>query len=186
MLSIVEAMDDPGLFQPWFRGATWNGWRSILRAAYALPMSDDDRTFFRSVADRDPPARRVREAWFIAGRRSGKDSIASLITAHSAAMFDRKQGKLRRGEKALCSCLASDRDQSKIVLNYVRSYFDDTNSGHNIVATVFLAGDLYVSGLWPDRDASGRRDGICERDSGLMRQRILRQDQGGRRYCRAR
>jgi hypothetical protein len=125
MLSIVESMDDPGLFQPWFRGPTWNGWRTVLKAAYALPMNDVERAFFRTVAERDPPKKRVREAWLVAGRRSGKDSVASLVTAYSASMFDRKQSELRRGEKALCSCLASDRDQSKIVLNYVRSYFDD-------------------------------------------------------------
>src|SRR5262249_18385133 len=69
--------------------------------------------------------RRVREAWFVAGRRSGKDSIASLITAHAASMFDRKSGRLRRGERALCACLATDRDQARIVLGYWRSYFDD-------------------------------------------------------------
>jgi hypothetical protein len=125
MLSIVESMDDPGLFQPWFRGPTWNGWRTVLKAAYALPMNNVERAFFRTVAERDPPKKRVREAWLVAGRRSGKDSVASLVTAYSASMFDRKQSELRRGEKALCSCLASDRDQSKIVLNYVRSYFDD-------------------------------------------------------------
>jgi hypothetical protein len=125
MLSIVEAMDDVGLFQPWFRGASWDGWRTLLRAMFALPMDDAQRAFFRSVADRDPPKRRVREAWLVAGRRSGKDSIASLITAYTASMFDRKRGKLRRGERALCSCLATDRDQSKIVLNYVRSYFEE-------------------------------------------------------------
>jgi hypothetical protein len=124
-MNIVEAMSDPVLFQPWFRGRTWDNWRTVLKAAYALPMSDIERSFFRIVAERDPPKKRVRETWICAGRRSGKDSVASLITAYSASMFDRKQGKLRRGEKALCSCLASDRDQSKIVLNYVRSYFDD-------------------------------------------------------------
>jgi hypothetical protein len=124
-MNIVEAMSDPILFQPWFRGRTWDNWRTVLKAAYALPMSDIERSFFRIVAERDPPKKRVRETWICAGRRSGKDSVASLITAYSASMFDRKQGKLRRGEKALCSCLASDRDQSKIVLNYVRSYFDD-------------------------------------------------------------
>jgi hypothetical protein len=124
-VNIVEAMADPVLFEPWFRGRTWDNWRTILKAAFALPMTDIERAFFRTVAERDPPRRRVREAWFVAGRRGGKDSIASLITAHSASMFDRKAGKLRRGERALCSCLATDRDQAKIVLNYTRSYYDD-------------------------------------------------------------
>jgi hypothetical protein len=124
-MNIVEAMDDVGLFQPWFRGRSWNNWRTILKASHALPMSDDERAFFRTIAERDPPKKRVKEAWLIAGRRSGKDSIASLVIANSSAMFDRKQGKLRRGERALVSCLATDRDQAKIVLNFTRSYFND-------------------------------------------------------------
>jgi hypothetical protein len=60
--------------------------------------------------------------WIIAGRRAGKDSVASLIAAHAAALFD-QQRKLRPGERAAVLCLACDRDQSRIVLNYVRSYF---------------------------------------------------------------
>ena len=66
----------------------------------------------------------VRELWVIGGRRGGKDSIASLIIAHAAALFDGAD-KLRPGERALCMCLACDREQAKIVLDYSRSYFSD-------------------------------------------------------------
>jgi len=91
MISIVEAMDDGELFEPWFRGASWDGWRAVLKAAFALPMSAEEVAFFRSIAgDRDPPRRRVRELWCIVGRRGGKDSIASLIAAHAAALFDQE------------------------------------------------------------------------------------------------
>src|SRR5262249_31838691 len=41
-----------------------------------------------------------------------------------AAFFDPK-GRLRGGERAVVMCLAVDRDQAKIVLNYIRSYFTD-------------------------------------------------------------
>jgi hypothetical protein len=75
-MNIIETMEDPELFQPWFSGASWDGWRTILKAAFALPMTEDERAFFRSVADREPPARQVRELWIIAGRRAGKDSVA--------------------------------------------------------------------------------------------------------------
>lgn len=123
-ISIDEALTDPELFQPWFPGETWDGWRAVLKAAYALPMTGDEVDFFRSVAERDPPKRRVRELWCIVGRRGGKDSVASVIAAHSAALFD--QGHLLRpGERALVMCLAVDRDQAKIVLNYSRSFFTD-------------------------------------------------------------
>lgn len=121
-IPIDEAMSDPALFQPWFPGSTWDGWRAVLKAAYALPMTGDEVEFFRSVADRDPPKRRVKELWCIVGRRGGKDSIASVIAAHSAALFDQGH-RLRPGERALVMCLAVDRDQAKIVYNYTRSFF---------------------------------------------------------------
>ena len=124
MLTIDEALSDPALFQPWFKGDTWNGWRAILKAAFALPMTDDERAFFRTVADRDPPAKPVKELWIAAGRRAGKDSLASVIAAHTAALFN-GAAFLRPGERAQVMCLAVDRDQSKIVLNYTRSFFTD-------------------------------------------------------------
>lgn len=122
-LSIAQAIDDAALFGPWFEGESWNGWRAILKGAFALPMSDAEREFFRQVANRDPPTAPVRELWVIAGRRAGKDSIASVITAHAAALFD--GSALRRGERALCMCLACDRDQARIVLNYTKAFFAD-------------------------------------------------------------
>ncbi len=122
-LSIIEAMDDPLLFEPWFEGPTWNGWRTILKAAYALPMSSEERAFFCSVAERDPPEQQVKELYVIGGRRAGKDSIASVIAAHAAALFV-DGGQLRPGERPMVMCLACDRDQARIVKNYIASYFN--------------------------------------------------------------
>jgi hypothetical protein len=121
-LSIVDGMDDVGLFGRAFRGPSWDPWRTVLKATYALPMIAEEQAFFRSVADRSPPAQRVREAWFIVGRSGGKDSIASLIAAHSAALFDQRH-RLRPGERALVMCLACDRDQARIVLDYCKALF---------------------------------------------------------------
>jgi hypothetical protein len=119
---IVAAMNGP--FAPWFAGGeSWNGWRAVMRGAYGLPMTDAERDFFKLVTERDPPGKRVKEFWICAGRRSGKDSAASLITAHAAALFD--PAPLRRGERALAMCLGCDRDQARIVLNYIRSYFSE-------------------------------------------------------------
>jgi hypothetical protein len=121
-LDIVAAMNHPKLFEPWFRGETWDGWRTVLKAAYALPMTESEIEFFRTVADRDPPTKRVRELWIVAGRRAGKDSVASMIAAHAAALFD-QQDRLRPGERAMVACIAYDRDQGRIVLDYSKSYF---------------------------------------------------------------
>jgi hypothetical protein len=124
MLTIAEAMDDPGLFQPSFASASWFSWRAIIKAAFALPLTKQERDCFRTVADREPPTRQVRELWVIGGRRAGKDSIASLIAAYAASFFEHED-RLRPGERALVMCLALDREQAKIVLNYIRSYFQD-------------------------------------------------------------
>jgi hypothetical protein len=123
-LNIVEAMDHPKLFGPWFKGPSWDGWRAILRAAYALPMTDAEIEFFRAVAQRDPPKKKVKELWLCCGRRAGKDSIASLIAAYESYFFDGKS-TLRRGERALVACFACDNDQAKIELDYTKSYYDD-------------------------------------------------------------
>jgi len=124
MIPVVDAMSDPHLFGRWFNAPSWATWRAVLRAAYALPMSDDDLDLFRAVAgNRAPPTRPVKELWAIAGRRSGKDSVASLIAAHTAAMMDFRP-RLRPGERASILCLAVDRAQARIVHRYVRGYFD--------------------------------------------------------------
>jgi hypothetical protein len=122
-LDIVAAMNSKLLFADWFRGSSWNNWRAVLKGAFALHMSEAERVFFRTVAGRDPPTKPVRELWCVIGRGGGKDSIASLISAYAAALFDRRD-RLRPGERALCMCLACDRDQARIVLGYTRSYFE--------------------------------------------------------------
>ena len=124
VIDIVSAINHPGLFAPWFPGASWDHFRGVLKAAFALPMTESEREFFRTVAERDPPTKQVRQLWCVVGRGGGKDSIASLIAAFAAALFEHRR-QLRPGETALVQCLACDRTQSKIVLDYTRSYFTE-------------------------------------------------------------
>jgi hypothetical protein len=143
-IDIVAAMDHPRLFQPWFAGESWNGWRAVLKGAYGLPMTDQEIEFFRTVAERDPPKKRVRELWIIAGRRAGKDSVASMIAAHSAALFD-GQDRLRPGERALVACIAFDKDQAKIVLNYAKAYFGEVPLFANLMQNDSRVADFELS-----------------------------------------
>lgn len=121
--NIVQAME--GIFWPWFPGQSWDGWRSVLRATAALPMGDAEIEFLKSIAGgREPPKRRPREVWIIAGRRGGKDSAVSLIAAHAAATFSPK-GILRPGERAVVACLAPDKDTARIIQRYIRAFFEE-------------------------------------------------------------
>jgi hypothetical protein len=123
--NVVDAMN--GLFARWFDDGecnSWDGWRAILKAAFGLPMTQDEVAFFLKVAARRLPKRRVRELWIIAGRRAGKDSIASLIATFASVFFQAGLDKLRPGEKAVVSCIACDRDQAKIVLGLIKSFFE--------------------------------------------------------------
>jgi hypothetical protein len=70
-LNIIEVMDHPKLFGPWFK--------SPIKAANCLPMTDDEVAFFRSVAERDPPRNRPRQCQFpIAWRRSQQHAWCPL------------------------------------------------------------------------------------------------------------
>src|SRR5579863_6680233 len=119
--TIIEALDDPDLLGAAFKGNSWSTWRAILKAAYALPMTETEIEAFRAVAERDPPTKQVRELVVIAGRRAGKDSIASAIAAHAAAFRD-YHAILRPGERAVISCLGVDRDQAGIMHGYTKAF----------------------------------------------------------------
>jgi hypothetical protein len=130
--TIIDAMDGP--FADWFAGESWARWRAILKAAYALPMTDQELALFREVAgDRDPPSKRVRELWVVGGRRGAKSAISSLIIAVASCQFDGRRRQvagitlpaMRKGERATVLCFGVDRDTARIVLRYCQSYFSD-------------------------------------------------------------
>ena len=140
--SIITAMNHPELFGPSFQGPTWQPWKTVLKAGEGLPMTAAETEFFKSISGgREPPTQRMREQWWIAGRRGGKDSVASVVAAFTAASFDRPD-LLRPGERGSVLCLACDRAQAKIVLGYIKSYFLDIPSLANMVV-----GDMTAEGF---------------------------------------
>ena len=49
-MNILDVMNDQEAFAPWFEGPSWDSWRVILRAAYALPMSPQELEVFAELA----------------------------------------------------------------------------------------------------------------------------------------
>ena len=126
--TILDAMNSEKMFAPWFRGESWDGWRTVLKATAALPMTTAEIEFFKSVAGgREPPRKRPREVWIAAGRRAGKDSAVSLLAAAASASFN-PRGLLRPGERVLVACIAPDKETGKIVQRYIRAFFESVPS----------------------------------------------------------
>jgi hypothetical protein len=115
-------MTAPELFGPFFDGPSWDNWRTVLRGAFAMQMTAEEATFFRSVTGRDPPSKRVRELAIVAGRRSGKDSVASFVATMAAATFN-PNGRTRPGERPVVLLLGADRAQARGLLSYIKGYF---------------------------------------------------------------
>ncbi|WP_407152250.1 hypothetical protein [Bradyrhizobium sp. ORS 86] len=130
--NIADAMADSALLGPFYAGTSWDGWRAIVRGAFALPMTDAEKAFFREVTDREPPTKRVRELDVISARRTGKDSIAAGIASYVAATF-RPDHRIRAGERPLVMLVGADKAQAKATLSYIKGIFTSVGRFKNLV-----------------------------------------------------
>jgi hypothetical protein len=73
-MNILDAVDDPKLFGPWFKDPeTWTAWRAFLAALFALPMAAKLLPIFTACTERATlPNQPAAEAWLVCGRRAGK------------------------------------------------------------------------------------------------------------------
>ena len=73
-LTIDKVITDPRLLGASLNNIeTWATWTIALKAAFALPLTDEERKVFTAIAgNRGLPKKRVRELWCIIGRRGGK------------------------------------------------------------------------------------------------------------------
>jgi hypothetical protein len=81
--SVIDFISDPSLLRSSFEGPSWDRWRAVLRAAFALPMSRRDRVLFAEVAaDRAPPKHRVKELVCAAGAAISRGRQHDRINEH--------------------------------------------------------------------------------------------------------
>ena len=101
---------------------TWSVWLTVLKAAFGLPLSDDERVVFATVAGtRAPPSKRVRELWCVCGRRSGKSRMAAALAVYHACFV---KPRLAAGERGMALVLAASQQQARTVFEYVRGFLD--------------------------------------------------------------
>lgn len=128
-MNIIESMQDPKLFRPWFkpsllRGDTWAAWKVFLKTLYALPMDGAELEIYcRHTGRTKPPTEPFEKAWLICGRRSGKSRIAALIATYNSVF--REYPTLQRGEYGVMPIVASDKKQADVIFSYVANFFHD-------------------------------------------------------------
>src|SRR5262249_54152828 len=124
--TILEALTDPRVFGPHFRGSTWKPGFTLLASLFGLPLHEEALAIYRHHSGRSmPPTKRVREAWIIAGREPGKRRRGGARAAYLAGFCDWRK-HLASGERAIVTILAVDRDQANVVFNYIAGLVDET------------------------------------------------------------
>jgi len=134
-MNIIEAIEDPRFFRPLFRDLrTWKSWFALLRALFGLPIEDAEerRIFASSTGLTVPPGRQAKEAYIIAGRRSGKSFMASIIAVFLAT-FKNWESHLSAGEKGWIFIIATDKEQAKIIKRYISAILNSKPVFRNAV-----------------------------------------------------
>ena len=120
-MNIIQAMLDERFFKPLFKNLeTWHAWTVFLSALFALPITGckDRRLFLKCTQRKRTPQEPAREAYVLAGRRSGKSFISSVIAVYLACFKDWTPN-LSPGERGWIFIVANDKSQAKIIKDYV-------------------------------------------------------------------
>jgi len=118
-VNIIETITDEALFKPLFRDlSTWGNWLVILRAIFALEMTEKERLIFATLTQREtPPTQPVEEAWLLVGRRGGKSRIAALVAVYLSCFRDYTLVRAP-GERITVMVIACDRRQARTIFRY--------------------------------------------------------------------
>jgi len=118
-LHILEAMEDPHLFGPHFRGSSWGPWKAFLAALFALPMDEAQAALYRHHTGRQAlPTTPSTEAVLICGRRAGKSRIIAFIATYLATFRDYDE-YLAPGEVATVAVVAASQKQARVIFRYI-------------------------------------------------------------------
>jgi hypothetical protein len=118
-MNIIQALDDPKVFGGYFRGGTWDAWRTFLAAVFAVPLKQEQLKVYRWHTGRSaPPTARAQEAWLVCGRRAGKSLILATIAVFLAAFCDWRRF-LGPGELATIMIIARDRGQARVIKRFI-------------------------------------------------------------------
>lgn len=120
-MNIITAIEDPRLFGSLFKDqATWRTWKVCLRAIFGLSMQKKELEIFRKYTERKKAQGPFKEVFLMIGRRGGK-SITAAVVSVFLAVFKDWRPQLAPGERGYVMCIAADRKQASVVLNYIKA-----------------------------------------------------------------
>jgi hypothetical protein len=123
-LSLVDTLDDDGLFAGQFSDASWMPWRIVLAALEGRALDAQGLDLYRRCTARQtPPTEPVRELVCIVGRRGGKSRIGALLAVEAACLRDWTPF-LAAGEVATVAVIAADRAQARTTFGYIAGLLD--------------------------------------------------------------
>jgi len=124
-MTIIEAIEDKELFGSLFKSLdSWRAWLVVLKAIFALQMTDEERQVFKELTGREnAPENAVEEAWIVAGRRGGKSRMAALIAVYLSCFKDYTD-LLAAGERITVMVLACDRRQARTIFRYASAFLE--------------------------------------------------------------
>lgn len=128
-MNIIEAMQHPALFKPWFSDwESWLAWRAFLKTIFGLPLSPRERQIFTNCTGRlNPPKAQLGEVWMPCGRKGGKSFILALIGVY-IGLFKDWSSIVPPGKEASVIIVAADRDQAKAVLKNIRAFIAESEA----------------------------------------------------------
>jgi hypothetical protein len=117
--TIIDALDDPLLFAPHFKGSSWESWKAFLAALFGLPLSQPHLDAFRRCTGRSAaPEAPFTEAAVIVGRRGGKSIVLALVAVFLGC-FRNYRPHLAPGEVATIAVIAANRAQARSIFRYI-------------------------------------------------------------------
>ena len=118
-MNILDALDDPKVFGPYFQAETWRPWRVFLAALFGLPLTPEQLAIYSKHTGRStPPSAPSHEAWLCIGRRGGKSFVLAVIAVYLASFRDWRPF-LGPGEVATIMIIARDRRQARVIKRFI-------------------------------------------------------------------
>jgi hypothetical protein len=123
LVTMREALSDPGYFGGLLAGESWRAWRVLLISIVGEELTEDERVIFKGLTDRErEPLEPVEEFAGVIGRRGGKTRAMAVLAAYLAACVDHRR-VLAPGERGILPILAANTAQASTAFNYVSGIF---------------------------------------------------------------